>query len=400
MRRPWFALVESNTTGTGRDFAEAARRQGMRPVLLTRAPERYPYVAELGLDVRPVDTTDEEAVLAACRDLGSDGLAGISSSSEVFVRVAAAVGRSLGLPAPDPGAIALCRDKAETRRHLARHGVAVPEFFACTTPAMVEKAVAELAEPAVVKPSQGTGSQGVRVCDDPAAAGWWARRLLHGDGVPAATTVLVEREIRGPEYSVEVIDGTVVGITAKHVGSRPYFVETGHDFPARTSGPRGAALRSTTLAALRAVGLTTGPAHVELRLDGEEPCLIEINPRLAGGLIPRLVGRALGRDLVSEVVAQAAGRPSPTPDARPERCSSIRFLLPGEGTVASVSGLDLARSGRHVDEVVCTVSPGMRLEVEHSFKDRRGHVISVADRPEDAVAAAEHARGCIEIAMS
>jgi lysylphosphatidylglycerol synthetase-like protein (DUF2156 family) len=52
MTGPWFALVESNTTGTGRDFAEAARAHGLRPVLLARSPERYPYAAELGLDVR------------------------------------------------------------------------------------------------------------------------------------------------------------------------------------------------------------------------------------------------------------------------------------------------------------------------------------------------------------
>jgi biotin carboxylase len=399
VKRPWFVLVESNTTGTGRDFAEAARRLGMRPVLLSRLPDRYPYVAELGLDVRPVDTWNADAVLAACRELGLRDVGGITSSSESFVGVAAIVGRRIGLPAPDPAAIALCRDKVTQRRHLCKQRLPVPEFVACTNTAMVARAAAELRAPIVVKPSHGTGSQGVRICENPYIAGQWARRLFRGDGVPSAEAVLVEREVCGPEYSVEVINGVIVGITAKHLGSRPYFVETGHDFPACTSGSVEAVLRSTTSSALRAVGLMTGPAHVELRWDGEKPWLIEINPRLAGGLIPRLIRRAIGRDLVDELVAHAAGY-RPGSNARLNRYSSIRFLLPGEGTVASITGLEVARGVRHVEEVACTASPGMRLEVEHSFKDRRGHVISAADRLEDAMTAAEYARGCIEIAMA
>lgn len=396
MSAPWLALVESNTTGTGRDFALAARRHGLRPILLTRDPARYPYAAELGLDTRTADTADEEAVLAACHDLEPGGVRGVTSSSDLFVRTAAAVARRLGLPAPDPGAIALCRDKAASRRRLSEHGVPVPGFAACGTAAEVMAAAAELAGPVVVKPSQGTGSQGVRACADPYTAGRWARRLL-GDGVPAP--VLVEREIRGPEYSVEVLNGTVVGITAKHVGSPPYFVETGHDLPASPAEPVAEALRSVTLSALRAVGLTTGPAHVELRLDGPRPHVIEINPRLAGGLIPRLIRHATGRDLIDEVVAHAAGRP-PAPGSRLTRYASIRFLVPPAGVVTSVTGLDAARSAPNIVDVTCTAAPGMRLVPEHSFKDRRGHVISVADTAEEAAAAAERAHARIDIAVS
>ncbi len=384
MTEPWFALVESNTTGTGRDFALTARRHGLRPVLLTRDPKRFPYVAELGLDVRVVDTTDEDAVLEACRALGA--LRGIGSSSDLFVRTAAAVGRRLGLPVPDADAIARCRDKAETRRFLSRHGVPVPDFTVCRTVAEVEAAAGG---PVVVKPSQGTGSQGVRACADAAEAGRWARALL-----ASAPVVLVEREIRGPEYSVEVLDGVVVCVTAKHVGDAPYFVETGHDLPARV--PACAVLESVTLSALRAVGLTSGPAHVELRLDGDTPHVIEINPRLAGGLIPRLIRHATGRDLIDEVVAGAAGLPAGTAERR-DRFASIRFLVPPEGLVTSVTGVEEAAGLPHVVEAVCTASPGTRQAIEHSFKDRRGHVIAVADRAEDAVAAAERAHARIRV---
>ena len=52
----WLVLVESNTTGTGRLFAGAARALGLRPVLLARDPARYPYVAERTITGQPCDT--------------------------------------------------------------------------------------------------------------------------------------------------------------------------------------------------------------------------------------------------------------------------------------------------------------------------------------------------------
>ena len=42
----WLALIESNTSGTGRLFARAAAAQGFRPILLSEDPSRYTYAAD------------------------------------------------------------------------------------------------------------------------------------------------------------------------------------------------------------------------------------------------------------------------------------------------------------------------------------------------------------------
>jgi len=382
----WFVLVESNTTGTGRDFAVAARQRGLRPVLLARDPRRYAYAAELDLPVREVNTADPDAVAAICRSLGP---AGIASSSEYFVGTAAVVAQRLGLPAQSPTAIGLCRDKAAQRRRLRQAGVPVPDFVACDTAEEAGAAAGALGGPVVVKPVSGSGSAGVRRCANPGAARWWAARLLADRRRFPAGRLLVEREVRGAEYSVEIIDGVPVGVTRKHLGRAPYFVETGHDHPARV--PEAAALSETAVLAVRAVGHLVGPAHVELRLDGGEPTVIEINPRLAGGLIPRLVHHATGRDMIDEVVAAAAGLPV-VAAAAAGRFASIRFLLPHrQGMVADVSGLDRARDMPGVVDVRCTLEPGTDVRFTHSFTDRAGHVLCVAGRAADAVAVAESA---------
>jgi biotin carboxylase len=386
MTGPWFVLVESNTTGTGRDFAEAARKHGLRPVLLARSPARYPYAAEIGLDTRELDTGCAATVMAVCTKLATAGLAGITSSSEYFMHTATTVAAELGMPGPDAAAVARCRDKATQRQWLSDNDVPVPDFAVCRTRAQAHDAARAMAVPVVVKPVAGSGSQGVRACADPDTAADWAHHLLTGD------TVLVEREISGPEYSAEVLGGEVAGLTAKHLGARPYFVETGHDFPAPVAARVAERLTSVARHAVRALGLGTGPAHVELRLDDMgDPYIIEVNPRLAGGLIPRLVRYATGRDLVSEVVAGLSGRP-----VRPARTgnghASIRFLVPSRsGVVRDVTGLDLARAVPGVVEMSCAVTAGMPLQLENSFTDRKGYVIGVSGAAETAGKIADRA---------
>ncbi|HEV7652740.1 MAG TPA: ATP-grasp domain-containing protein [Actinophytocola sp.] len=381
MSGAWFLLVESNTTGTGRDFAVAARRRGLRPLLLARDPARYPYAAELGLDTRVADTTDVATVTAVAEELRP---AGITTSSEYFVHTAALVAERLGLPGPNPDAVACCRDKAAQRRAASAAGLPAPRFAECRTAADAQAAATTIGGPVVVKPVLGSGSVGVRRCATAAEARRWAAELL-----ATADRVLVEQALAGPEFSVEVLDGEPVGVTRKHLGAEPYFVELGHDFPAAIPADAAAALRAATLDALRVAGLDRGPAHVELRVPpGAPPHVVEINPRLAGGLIPRLVLLAAGRDLVDEVVAAAAGQPARAPRGA-TGTASIRFLVPGRGGVVdAVTGLAEAAAMPGVVDVLCRLEPGDTAVLQHAFTDRKGHVIARTAAAADAALAA------------
>lgn len=396
MTRAPFALVESNTTGTGRLFAAAAHALGMRPVLLASDPGRYPYARADGLQVREIDTLDQRAVTRACRDL--DGLAGVSTSSDYFTGVAATAAAELGLPGPDPEALTAARDKGHQRELL--NAVA---YRRCTTAAEAEAAARELGGPVVVKPCGGSGSEGVRRCDDPEQAREWAAGLLsrttNERGMPIRPEVLVEAYVTGAEYSAEAIDGRVVAITAKHLGAAPYFVETGHDVPAPLGRRAARQVTSAAEDALRVLGLTTGPTHTELRLSSSGPVIIEVNGRLAGGMIPRLVQLATGLDMITTVVARAAGLPV-TAEPRVTAYGSIRFLIPPyDGRLAKVSGIADARDVPGVVEAVCTLTPGARFSTHHSFRDRVGYVIGCADTPDQAVRATEDALSCIELVL-
>jgi S-sulfo-L-cysteine synthase (3-phospho-L-serine-dependent) len=393
MTGAWLVLVESNTTGSGRLFCSCARRLGLRPVLLARDPARYPYVAADHIDFRLADTGSAAGVLEACRDL--DGpIAGVTSSSEYSIATSAEAARSLGLPHPDPDAVRACRDKHAQRAALSRAGVSGPEYAAAHTPDQAAAAAARIGYPVVVKPASGTGSIAVRLCQ---TAGQVRAAVGHAfaapdPALPPQDTVLVEEYLTGAEYSAELIDESVVGITKKLLGGEPYFVETGHDFPAPLPAADRSALGEVAVAAVRALRLGWGGAHVELRYSAAgRACVVEVNPRLAGGMIPRAVQEATGIDMIYHVVAAAAGRPEPL-RPRPERAASIRFLVAGEeGTLTGVRGVAEATRQPGVVEVGITAQAGQQVVLRHSFRDRLGYVIASAAGNAEAARTAEAA---------
>lgn len=399
--RPWFALVESNTTGSGRQFCRVAAARGLRPVVIARSPERYPYLAEDGIDFVVGDTSDAEAVFAVCDTLaaGPGGLSGVTSSSEYFIALAARAAERLGLPAADGGALERARRKDEQRRVLSEAAVAVPRHVAAESTQAALDAAVKIGLPVVVKPVTGSGSVGVTLCRSLSEVAQCACALLGATrnerGMAMPSLVLVEQYVTGREYSVESVAGEVIGVVAKHLGQAPYFVETGHDFPAELTPAGERALIRTARAAVRALGVGWGATHTELRLSDGEAYVIEVNPRLAGGMIPSLVGSVTGVDVIDLVVARCTGRaPGPRLAGRGSH-AAIRFLLaPREGVLESVSGLEEAGRVDGVELVQVTARPGATLTTTHSFQDRVGFAIAVGP---DAATAAGRAREALRL---
>ncbi|MGW7418887.1 ATP-grasp domain-containing protein [Streptomyces sp. NPDC054813] len=393
MIREVFVLVESNTTGTGRLFPAAARALGLHPALLAADPSRYASVG--GAEVVRTDTDSVEAVVDACRSLGGGGrrVVGVATSSDYYVETAAAAATALGLPANSPADLAAVRDKGAQRARLAAAGVRVPRFTVAGTVEEVLAAAAETGYPVVVKPVTGSGSLGVVLCADPAQAAGHARELLargfNERGRPVPRRVTVEEYVSGPEYSAEVLDGSVAGITAKHLGAPPLFVETGHDFPAPLAAADREAVTEAAEAAVRALGIALGPAHVELRVGSEGPVLIEVNPRLAGGWIPRLVREATGTDLILGTVAAYSGRPVPVA-ATVVRGAAIRFVVAeGSGELRGIDGVAQACAVPGVVDVETYREPGAEIVVAGDFRDRIGHVLARGASAAEAAAAAD-----------
>jgi cysteine synthase A len=185
----------------------------------------------------------------------------------------------------------------------------------------------------------------------------------------------------------------VIGITAKHLSPPPLFVEIGHDFPAALPENEATAIVDAVRAALGAVGFDFGPAHTEVRLTAAGPVVVEINPRLAGGMIPELVRHALGIDLLTALLNQLIGREVDLTADRAE-WAAIRFLTAERsGRLTGVSGVEDARQMENVREVAISKPLGAVVRPAEEATHRLGHVIaSGPSRPQVLRAVEEAAR--------
>ncbi|MCK6451059.1 MAG: ATP-grasp domain-containing protein [Alphaproteobacteria bacterium] len=390
-----FVFIESNTTGTGRLFVEAARGLGLRPVLFTADPARYRFVGACGVETVVADTGDAAALPARVREFASGTpVAGVWSSSEYYVGRAALVAASLGLPGPDAAAIEACRNKAAQRARLAALGIDAWPGAIATGAAEAVAAARRLGYPVVVKPIAGSGSVGVRQCAGADEVRAQAARIEAAvlSAVATDRRMLVEKPVPGTQYSVELFGRHVVGITRQHYGPLPHFVAVGHDHPACLAADDAAAIGRFALDAAAALGLAWGPLHVELRFDhpARRAHLIEVNPRLAGGNVPELVRHATGIDLVRATVEAALGL---EPDLAPRQSlfASLRFVLARGGRFDRMPAPAALEADRRIRDLALYRSPGDALEPVGDFHDRIGHVIAAGADAPGAAAAAEAA---------
>ncbi|MFD5256873.1 ATP-grasp domain-containing protein [Streptomyces bobili] len=327
-------------------------------VLLTGAEPSWekPHI----VDHAVADLNDTTALLSAGRALAErHDIAGVVTWDEWNLIPTARLARALGLAANSVEVMRACRNKATARTLFARHGVPSAASMKARTLREAELATRTLGFPAVLKPAAAAGSIGVIRIDRPeelpaafefASAG--ASRSREDSGV------LVEEYLDGPEVSVECVTQrgttTAVAVTRKNLGPPPYFDETGHTIDA--ADPLLAKVAPTAAAAIKALGITDGVQHVEIRLVGGRPRLIEVNARLGGDMIGHLVHLATGVDLARAAADIACGR---TPDLTPTRRqgAAIRFIYPAySGTLTArrmrepVGGVERVRFQRQTGD--------------------------------------------------
>jgi len=344
-----------------RGYALEALAARHRVLLLdyTAPTWQLPYLAGHAV----ADLRDPVAVRSAVEVLASrHPVHGVLTWDEFAAVNAAAVARSLGLPGPDPAAVAACRNKARSRAMLDRHHVPSPRWEPVSNLTEAQDAAGRIGYPLVLKPVSGAGSTGVVRVDqlaELAGAVDFTLRATAGQGHEGSGMV-AESYLVGPEVSVEIVSlhgrHHVVAITRKDLGAEPYFEETGHLVVA--ADPAADPASRIASAALDALGITHGVSHVEIRRTPAGPAVVEANPRMAGDLIPELVRLATGVDLVAAAADVALGR---MPDLALTRAAvaAVRFLYPAApGRVKSLSVDPDLRAEPWCERAVVEQQPG------------------------------------------
>ncbi|WP_156756442.1 ATP-grasp domain-containing protein [Actinokineospora pegani] len=394
-------VVESWVGAMSALLPRAIRETGSRFTFVTRDLNHYlrsapshPHPLLAADNVLTAETNDLDTLLPflarAHELLGFDG---VTTSCDYYLETAARAAHHLGLPGPAPDAVERAYRKDLTRQALPDLG---PDFALVST---VEEAVDKaqrLGYPVVVKPVDLCAGMFVRTAGD---AGELAEAFRAIEGFPVnargqqrSPLVLLEEFLAGPEFSVETVtaDGAthVVGVTDKSVAGSPWFVESGHMFPADLPEETRAVIVGTAVAAIERLGLDRCVAHTEVKLTEAGPRLVEVNPRPGGNQITELVRRTTGVDLPMVHARLALGEtPDLTAVATGAGSAAISFLLPERpGRVAGIGGTDALDGPEVVDWAVKPA--GHTAGAATSNNNYLGHVM-VVDRGARARARAE-----------
>src|SRR5580693_5361486 len=282
-----------------RSFEDAARKLGVQLLYVTdRCHQLEDPWGDQAIAVH--FETPEEAAYTVMERVRGQNIAGILALGDRPAVSAAYAARGLGVRHNHPAAVEACRDKLRMREVFRDAGLRVPWFRKLPLDPTPEPLLVGISYPCVLKPLSLSASQGVMRANDREeflAAASRLRRLLESAEIratrePNLDQVLVESYIPGREVAVEglLTDGglRVLAIFDKPDPLEgPYFEETIYVTPSRLAASQQREIEHCAVDAVRALGLSHGPVHAELRVNEDGVWPLEVPPRPIGGLCAR-----------------------------------------------------------------------------------------------------------------
>ena len=324
--------------------------------------------------------------------------------------LAATIAEALGLPHNPVAATLAARDKHRQRELLAGAGVPVPAFRLHRLDEDPGEVARSAGYPCVVKPLCLSASRGVIRADSPqqlVAAHRVLRELLGEREVEARGAAsrhyLVEAFVPGPEFALEgLMDHGRLRVLALFDKpdplDGPLFEETIYVTPSRLDGAAEGALAECAERAALAVGLETGPVHVELRYNAAGPWVIELGARPIGGRCSQVLrfGAAPALCSLEELLLRhALGLPVPSFERAAEAAGVMMIPVPGAGVLRAVRGVDDARAVGGIEDVLITAHVGQTLVPLPRGAQYPGFIFARGEAPAEVESALRRAHACL-----
>ena len=385
----------------------------LMPTQTYRASAFLKAAAELGLEV--VVGTEQEQVLAHLNPAGylavdfhelegatdkivayaqDNPLQAIIAAEDDGVLLAAMASDALALKHNSLLAVRSARNKYQTRKVLSAAGMRTPEFQRFAITDKPERIAEKFSYPAVVKPLALSASRGVMRVNNPDEFVLAFRRLVDiletvGDHAIDLDLqqILVESYLPGVEVAVEgLIEAGELSVLAifdkPDELEGPFFEETIYVTPSRHPEGLQAEITAATQEAIRALGLTTGAVHVELRINEEGAWILEVAPRSIGGYCSIALRFGLGTTLEELILQQALGR-SLTSTLPATPASGVMMIpIPKAGILCEINGVEDAQKVPGIDEIRMTIPVGQELLTLPEGSQYLGFIFARDEMPE------------------
>ncbi len=337
-----------------------------------------PLLNRFGTVVDALGESPQQAA-QALRVHAPDGLATFYDTG--MERVAAIAGE-LGLPFHTPQVARALEDKLHQREALREGGLPTPATVnlpADSDLVTVKRLGSSIGYPAVLKPRRASGS-------------WHTFPVADSRTLGAIWQNLAEQEIEDMVLEEYLPDGPPMpeGFEADYVSVEtvvfagrmlhlaitgrfplaPPFRETGFFIPATLSSGQGREVLELAGATLRALGVSTGAAHTEIKLTAEGLRVIEVNGRIGGG-VPEMLRLAAGVDIIKATMQAALGLEPEASELPSTSGVAYRFFYqPPESArrLTAIDGVERLKLMPGVESAYLHHPPGTELDPGHGTR--------------------------------
>ncbi|GKU79122.1 ATP-grasp domain-containing protein [Paenibacillus sp. L3-i20] len=388
------AFVEPSFYGVS--FARVAYEQGHKVISIVSSvdnPQKYGYEG-IYHDLIVADIRDEESIYQAIlQSPYANKLDALIPATDYASHLTAKVAERLGLRGVPYEAALRSRNKDLARQAYAEHNVPSAKFKKVKTFEEALAAADEISYPVVLKPTNAASSQNVYFINNATELHKAINIIVEFKVSYMDFTIrdeyLIEEYLEGPEFSIELFvrEGEAIfsTVTEKITSPLPYFVEIAHTLPSPTYQDQEKEIVHTALEALKAIGLTNGPSHVEVKLTKSGARIIEINGRPGGDNISSdLLVQAFGIDIFEATVNYYLDTPIDIEKKYHRGAAIVYVTADRDGVFEEIEGLETLNQHEKIVRSHFSVKRGDTVTIPKSSDDRLGYIITVGDTPLEA----------------
>lgn len=199
---------------------------------------------------------------------------------------------------------------------------------------------------------------------------------------------LVETYLAGPQYLVEVLvyknKINIIGVIAQEFSNDGLFIITGYQFPAMLNNKDYSSLEMTVQDIISTLELTNGSCHLEMRLVNSEWKLVEINPRMSGGAMNRIIVEGTGINLINEIIKLHLGETPSLAKIKNQHVYAKYLTIGRRGKLLKITGKDKALKHEGVKYVFVKPLEGKILPTSSTMGHRYACIIATAKSAKEA----------------
>jgi biotin carboxylase len=383
-------FLETQKAGSSREAIKAAERMGYYTVLFTNRisfKEKRGDFPDVHL-LRYLDLSDIELIRDEINRLILNGInvKGIVSFVDPYVYTSCLLADEFGINHFTTESIKHMQNKIASRGTLA--GTAYSPTYSILEPDMNLNYLMEELNTwplPIVKSPYSTGSKDVFCPTNMDELRLFIKKLRKRN---PSSSILLEEYLHGPQYLVEAVvqNGQlkIIAVFEQEINFKERFIITGYSLKHNLNKEFFHHMEHAVDEIIKLHDFKDGACHLEMRYCNKQWKLIEINPRISGGAMNRMIELGLGINLVEEELKMAMGI---TPDFTVKHKKPVftqYVTVDSIGTLLKVTGKNKALASRGVEEVYVKPKKGALLQPPRSMGHRYAYVIATGDTEEEA----------------